>query len=89
MSANSGETTILRPPAYVPGGRSVAAERGWAWIAAGWTLVMRAPLPWILITILSIVILIGLSLFKVIGTMVHIFLTPVLLGGLALGCRSL
>ena len=76
MSANSGETTILRPQAYVPGGRAVIAERGWAWIAAGWDLFKKQAGMWIALTLVALVIFVVLSLIPVIGSIALTVLSP-------------
>ena len=89
MSANSGETTILRPAAYVPGGRSVIAERGWAWIAAGWDLFKKQAGMWIALTLVALVIFVVLSLIPFIGGIALTVLSPVFGAGVVIGCRAI
>ena len=89
MSANSGETTILRPAAYVPGGRSVIAERGWAWIAAGWDLFKKQAGMWIALVLVAFVVFLVLAFIPVIGSIASIVLTPVFGAGVVIGCRAI
>jgi membrane-anchored glycerophosphoryl diester phosphodiesterase (GDPDase) len=89
MSANSGETTILRPAAYVPGGRSVIAERGWAWIAGGWDLFKKQAGMWIALMLVALVIFVVLALIPFIGSMALSVLSPVFGAGVVIGCRAI
>ena len=89
MSANSGETTILRPPAYVPGGRSVIAERGWAWIAAGWDLFKKQVWMWIALMLVALVIFVVLALIPFVGSIALSVLSPVFGAGVMIGCRAI
>jgi hypothetical protein len=73
----------------IPGGRRVSAGRGWAWLATGWDLFKRNPGNWILIGLIFFGILMLASWVPVIGFLVSSVLSPVLLGGVMLGCASL
>jgi len=88
MSANSGETTILRQPAYVPGGRAVIAERGWAWVAAGWDLFKRQKGMWIALMLVALVVFVVLALIPIIGGIALSVLSPVFGAGVVIGCRA-
>jgi hypothetical protein len=68
---------------------SVAAERGWNWIAAGWLLFMRAPGPWIGMMIALTAIFLVMSVIPVIGAIAVVVLTPVFVAGPVIGCRAL
>ena len=74
---------------FIPGGRTVAAGRGWSWIAQGWDLFRRQPGLWIGITITLFVILFALGLIPLLGPLANAVLWPVLSAGLLLGCRAL
>ena len=74
---------------FIPGGRSVPAGNGWQWIATGWDLFKRNPGAWILITIIFVAILGLCSWVPFIGFVAVYVLTPVLLGGVMLGCATL
>ena len=85
--------TVADPAApqgkFIPGGRAVAAGRGWSWIAQGWDLFKRQPGLWIGITITLFVILFALGLIPLLGPLANAVLWPVLSAGLLLGCRAL
>lgn len=74
---------------FVPGGRSVAPGRGWAWIAEGWDLFKRQPGMWIaLIVVLAVVFIVG-AMIPFLGSIAVMVLFPVFTAGLMLGCRAL
>jgi uncharacterized membrane protein len=85
--------TVADPAApqgkFIPGGRAVAAGRGWSWIVQGWDLFKRQPGLWIGITITLFVILFALGLIPLLGPLANAVLWPVLSAGLLLGCRAL
>ena len=68
--------------------RAVAAGRGLAWIREGFALFLGAPGRWILITLVFLLIMTLLGLIPVVSILGSL-LSPVLIGGLMLGCRSL
>ena len=65
------------------------AAQGWTWIAEAWALFKRAPGPWILITIVYVVLFIAMNLVPFIGALAAGVLWPVFGGGVMLGCRRL
>ena len=79
-AADSGE--------FVDGGQSVAAGRGWGWIAEGFGLFKRQPGTWILITIILGVLFIAMGLVPVLGALGTWVLSPVFAGGIMLGCHA-
>ncbi|HEX9395481.1 MAG TPA: BPSS1780 family membrane protein [Burkholderiales bacterium] len=89
MSMNTGDTTVIRRPTFLPGGRTVAAERGWAWIAEGWNLFKQAPGLWIGMIVVLAVILIVLGIIPVAGAIATIILQPVLGAGLVIASAKL
>ena len=74
---------------FVPGGRGVAAGRGWGWIAEGWALFRQQPWMWIGVWIALVVILVALGVIPLLGPIANAVLWPVFSAGLALGCRAL
>jgi len=64
-------------------------ERGIAWLTEGFDYFKRGAGVWIGITITFLIFYIILSVIPVIGGLLLTLLTPVLLGGLILGCRDL
>ena len=89
MSANSGETTVVRQAAHVSGGRTVAAERGWSWIAEGWRMFRRAPGTWIGMAVVFAVIFFGLALIPIVGAIASTVLTPVFVAGLVIASEKI
>lgn len=65
------------------------AAQGWTWIVDAWTLFKRAPGPWILITIVYLVILIAINFVPLVGQLANGVLWAVFGGGIMLGCRQL
>ena len=68
--------------------RSVGAGRGLAWLREGFALFLGAPGSWLMITVAFLLIITLLGLIPIIS-MLGSLLSPVFLGGLMLGCRSL
>ncbi len=67
--------------------RSVAAGRGWEWIAGGFRYFAANPLQWILAVLAWFAVIIGLSLLPLIQLLVSV-ITPVMIGGYMLGCDA-
>jgi len=65
------------------------AASGWTWIVDAWTLFVRAPIPWLLITVVFVVISVVLNFLGVIGAVASSVLGPVFTGGIMLGCKRL
>lgn len=83
------DETLALPGNFTPGGRARPAGNGWTWIADGWRFFMKAPGVWIAIVLVFAVIMIVLNFIPFIGPLALAVLTPVLGGGLMLGCRAL
>jgi len=76
-------------PALQPHGPvAVPSGRGSAWWSEGWRLFTPAPGTWMGISILFIVILIALGFIPLLGSLASTLLTPVLAGGIFVGCRE-
>ena len=71
-----------------PEGWAVPAGRGVDWWGSAWRLFTAAPIAWILITIVYIVILMVLSFIPLLGQVAVSLLHPVFIGGIMLGCRE-
>ena len=72
-----------------PAPRLLQAGEGAAWWSEGWRIFCAAPLPWIGILVVFVVISIALSFIPVVGRPVYVVLTPVFAGGVMLGCHAL
>ncbi len=68
--------------------RSVAAGRGWRWIAEGIALFQKSPLMWLMIT-LGLFVAYKLILFIPVVGVAAILMMPIVLVGLMEGCRAL
>lgn len=73
----------------IPDGRKVSAGHGWEWLATGWHLFKRNPGTWILIGLIFLGILMLSSWIPIVGFLASSIVSPVLLGGVMLGCASL
>lgn len=78
-----GASTVALP------GRRLPAGAGWDWIVAGWKLFTRAPLMWIVSTVILFVLAIVINIVPFIGSIVFQLLQTVLIGGFMIACRSL
>lgn len=74
---------------FVPGGRALAAGRGWAWIADGWSLFKRQPGTWIGLAVVLALIFIGLAIIPLLGSLAAVVLAPVFGAGLVIGSRAI
>ncbi len=68
------------------GPHGVAAGHGLAWIAKGWWHFKQAPIAWILVMIIWVVLTFGVSLIPILGPLAVNILAPVLIAGLMIGC---
>ncbi len=97
MSTNpySAPTAAVADPgsatqgSYVPGGRAVAASRGWDWIASGWELFKRQAGMWIALMLVAFVIFLVMAFIPFIGSLAMTVLSPVFGAGVVIGCRAI
>ena len=73
---------------FVLGGRSVAAGRGWDWIASGWELFKKQVGMWIALLILFLVVMAVISVIPVLGGIATTLLTPVFSAGLFVAAKA-
>lgn len=78
-----GSATLVMP------GRRVRAGAGVDWIADGWRLFRKATLMWIVFLVLFFLVHLGLGMVPILGMVAGNLVSPVILGGIMLGCRSL
>ena len=74
---------------FIANGRSVAAGNGWNWIAQAWDLFKGQKGTWIGLFVLLAVIIIAMNMLPFIGPLLLILLSPILYGGVMLGCDAL
>ena len=87
-AALADETLVLSDD-FVPGGLKQPASHGWDWIAAAWEMFKRQPGLWIGIWLLLIVMSFGVALVPFLGNFITMLVWPVLMAGIAIGCRAL
>jgi uncharacterized membrane protein len=73
---------------FIPAGQGVAAGNGWTWIADAWSLTGQQRGTWIGLFIVFMVVVIVLSLIPFLGSLLLALITPVLYGGIMLGCDA-
>lgn len=83
------DETVVNNADYVPGGRSVDAGRGWAWIAAAWDLFKRQPGMWIGIILVLFVIFLLAALIPFVGSLLMTLFGPVFAAGIVVGAKAL
>lgn len=74
---------------FIPGGRGVAAGRGWDWIVSGWGLFKKQPGMWIGIVVVAMILFFVMALIPFLGSLATMVLGPVFAGGVMLGCKAL
>jgi uncharacterized membrane protein len=96
MQTNEPGLPLPGPAANDPGspgltmpGRKVRAGAGVDWIADGWSLFRRAKLMWIVFLVLFFLFHLAMGMVPWIGMLASNIVSPILLGGIMLGCRSL
>ena len=85
LSPTPAQTDSSGRPA---GGATLAAGRGVEWWSEGWRLFTASPVEWIVTMIVFAGISIGVTLIPVLGQFASMLLTPILIGGVMLGCRA-
>ena len=78
----------LAAPPYHGNSRAVAAGNAFDWLKQGWALFVVNPGVWIAITIVLLVLLLGLSVVPLVGTLAANLLTPLLGAGLLQACQK-
>ena len=80
---------VVAGPALIPGGRTVPAGQGVAWVSQGWKMFLQAPLMWVVNVLIFLVISIVMSMVPFIGTLASYALNGLFSGGLMLGAHKL
>jgi uncharacterized membrane protein len=76
----------LAAPAFNGNSRVVAAGNVFAWLKEGWALFVASPGPWIGLTIVLVVCILGLHIVPVVGMLAANLLTPLLGAGILHAC---
>ena len=77
------------PPPPMPEGRRMGAGRGLAWITDAWQMFKDAPGSWVACFLIFVLIMFVLAIIPILGNVAGAVLSPVLIGGMMLGCREL
>jgi uncharacterized membrane protein len=80
----------LRQPmeGEMTGPHGVPAGNGFKWIGKGWWHFKQAPISWIVVLLVWIVLTFVVSLVPILGALAVNILTPVLIAGLMIGCSE-
>ena len=78
----------LAAPPYHGNSRAVAAGNAFDWLKQGWALFVVNPGVWIAITVVLLVLLLGLNVVPLVGTLAANLLTPLLGAGLLRACEK-
>lgn len=78
----------LAAPPYLGNSRAVAAGNAFDWLKQGWGLFVVNPGVWIAITVVLLVLLLGLNVVPLVGTLAANLLTPLLGAGLLRACEK-
>ena len=78
-----------QPLNLVMPGRSLPAGSGWSWIRGGWSFFTAAPGMWIVFIILLAIGSVVFNFIPILGSLAWQVLSPVIGGGLVVGCRSI
>ncbi len=84
----SMEPFPLAAPAFNGNSRVVAAGNAFEWLRQGWALFVFNPGVWIALTLVLLVIIIGLSIVPLVGTLAANLFTPLLGAGMLLACQK-
>lgn len=74
------------PGSVVENGRKLPAGSGVGWFKRGWALFKVAPGAWIAIFLIFFVILVAIGLIPLIGSVINVFVQPMLMGGIMMAC---
>jgi hypothetical protein len=74
---------------FTPEGRKLSAGRGWAWIAEGFSMFMRAPGTWIGLMLVWLILMIVVGLIPFVGSIITSLFFAVFMAGIMAGCKAL
>ncbi|MES9993025.1 MAG: BPSS1780 family membrane protein [Candidatus Thiodiazotropha sp.] len=83
------EAELVQPvDGDITGPHSVSAGHGFAWIAKGWWHFKQAPISWIVVILLWVVLTLVVSMIPILGPLAVNILAPVMIAGLMIGCNE-
>lgn len=78
----------LPPPAFNGNSRAVPAGNVFEWLKQGWALFAASPGPWIAMTIVLLVVILGLHIVPLVGMLAANLLTPMFGAGMLSACAK-
>ncbi len=78
----------LQAPAFDGSSRVVPAGNAFEWLKQGWALFAASPGPWIAMTIVLLVVVLGMHIVPVIGMLAANLLTPLFGAGMLSACAK-
>ena len=82
------ENFPLSAPAFDGKSRTVEAGNAFEWFRQGWVIFAAYPGPWIALTVVMLMLLFGMHIVPVIGSLAAYLLTPMLGAGILLACQK-
>jgi uncharacterized membrane protein len=89
FAVTSPPAAAVTPPQPIPYGRTVDPGRGLAWIGQAWQLFKDAPGSWVACFLIFLIIMFVLAIIPLLGNIAGALLSPMLVGGLMMGCREM
>lgn len=82
------ETFPIPAPAFNGSSQTVAAGNAFEWFRQGWLIFAAHPGQWIALTVVFLVVILGLNIVPLVGTLAAHLLTPLLGAGMLQACRK-
>jgi uncharacterized membrane protein len=89
MNATGPAANDPGSPVLVVPGRTCGVGSGWGWITQAWALFTRSAVMWIVAIVLFFLMHLALGLIPLVGMFVANIVSPIFMGGIMLGCRTL
>ena len=86
---NGNRDATAKPPLPIPEGRRVGAGRGLSWLGDAWRMFKDSPGSWVACFLIFLLIMFVLAIIPLLGNIAGALLSPVLIGGIMIGCREL
>jgi hypothetical protein len=74
---------------FIATGQIVSAGSGWHWFRHGWSIFRAQMGLWIAVAICFFLFSTAIQIIPILGSIASFFLTPVLLGGIMIGCHAI
>lgn len=81
------DTFPIQAPAFNGNSRAVPAGNAIEWLKQGWALFIVNPGLWVALTVVLLVVLVGLNVVPLIGSLAANLLMPLFSAGMLLSCQ--